>query len=708
METIAEKTKINEHAQPQEAAERRSPLSKIRNIGIMAHIDAGKTTVTERILYYSGRVYKMGEVHDGNATMDWMIQEQERGITITSAATTCFWKDNQVNIIDTPGHVDFTVEVERALRVLDGAVGVFCGVAGVQPQSETVWRQAEKYNIPRLAFINKLDRMGADVESAIQSMKDRLAAPVVAIQWPIGIEDAFCGVIDLLEMKAYRFAEDTLGADVEEIEIPEDMSDEAEMRRMMLVEELAERDEQLLDLYVEHADINATDLRSCIRRLTLANKVVPVLCGSALRNKGIQLLLDAVIDYLPAPIDIPPRNGVHPKTGDEECRMVSDYEPLSALAFKISADTYIGKLVFVRVYSGMLRKGQNIYNPRTRKRERLSRLLQLHANHREDVDVLYAGEIGGIAGLKQVTTGDTLCAENNPIILENIEFPEPVIAMAIEPQSQADRATLAEVLVTLQEEDPTFKVATDVETGQVIIRGMGELHLDILKDRMFREFKLKAKAGKPMVAYRETITDSATSEQKFEREIGGRGQYGHIILKVAPRKRGAGNDIRITVSKEIIPAEFRQAIHDGIEDSLVTGVLGSYALVDIEVTVNGGSFHPVDSTDVAFRTAAAMATREAILKAQPVLLEPVMALEVITPDEYMGDVMGDINGRRGKIKSMNNKGVAQIVDAETPLAEMFGYATALRSLTKGRASYSMEPKQFEIVPEAIREAVLNR
>jgi elongation factor G len=708
MVAVAEQKTNKAEKGQREDADRRCALSDIRNIGIMAHIDAGKTTVTERMLFYTGKVYKMGEVHEGTAVMDWMEQEQERGITITSAATTCFWRDHQVNIIDTPGHVDFTVEVERSLRVLDGAVGVFCGVAGVQPQSETVWHQADKYRIPRLAFVNKLDRMGAELSQVIQSMKDRLAAPAVPLQWPIGAEENFQGVIDLVEMKAITFEEGSLGAEVIVSTIPEGLREEAEMRRTELVEELAEKDEVLLEQYVANPDVEARLVKQAIRRLTLSNAVVPVLCGSALKNKGVQPLLDAVVDYLPSPLDVPPVHGVNPKTEEPESRETSDTESLSALAFKIMSDPYFGKLTFVRVYSGRLKKGQNVFNVNTKKRERLGRILQLHANHQEDVDVLYAGEIGGIAGMKQVTTGDTLCSENRPIQLENITFPEPVMAMAIEPKSTSDRKALEEVLRILQEEDPTFIVTENPETGQVIIRGMGELHLEVLKDRMFREFKVKANAGQPMVAYRETITAKGTAEEIFEREIGGHGQYGHVILEVTPRDRGAGNDIRIEVSKDVIPAEFHQPICDGIKDSLVTGVLGNYSLVDIAVRVTGGKAHPVDSTDIAFRSAAAIATRKAVCAAKPVLLEPVMLLEIITPEEYMGDVMGDISGRRGKIRSMDNKGVAQVVLAEAPLAEMFGYATTLRSLSKGRASYSMEPKQFEIVPDTIQENILNR
>lgn len=674
----------------------------------MAHIDAGKTTVTERILFYTGRVHKMGEVHNGNATMDWMPEEQERGITITSAATTCFWRNHQINIIDTPGHVDFTVEVERSLRVLDGAIGVFCGVAGVQPQSETVWHQAQKYNIPCMGFINKLDRKGAGVEHVIESIRDRLGVPAVAIQWPMGLEDEFKGVVDLVAMKATVY--DDLSEDAKAciMDIPEEYLDDAEIKRHELIEYVAEKDDALLEKYAMDEAIDGKLLMDALRRLTLSGDVVPVLCGTALKNKGIRLLLDAVVDYMPSPLNVPPVSGRSIKTGEEITRKTSDHESLGCLAFKISADPYFGKMAFVRVYSGMLKKGANVFNPRTQKRERIGRILQLHANHKEDVDILYSGEIGGLVGVKNVTTGDTLCSENQPLLLETIVFPEPVIAMAIEPKSSADKETLEKTLKILEEEDPTFRVAQNAETGQMIIRGMGELHLEVLKDRMFREFKVKATAGKPMVAYRESIVKPAKAEHTFEREISGHGQYGHVILSVAPLERGTGNKISVDVSKNIISSEFQKAIIEGITDGLATGILGNNSLVDIEVRVVGGSMHPTDSTEIAFRTAAALALREAVTVADPVLLEPVMELEIITPEEYMGDVIGDISGRRGKIRAMNAKGTTQVVEAEAPLAELFGYATKLRSLTKGRASYSMEPLQFDIVPEPIKEAVLNR
>ncbi len=680
----------------------------IRNIGIIAHIDAGKTTATERMLYYTGRVYKMGEVHEGTATMDWMIQEQERGITITSAATTCFWRDHQINIIDTPGHVDFTVEVERSLRVLDGAVGIFCGVAGVQPQSETVWHQAKKYRVPCLAFVNKMDRLGARFDWVVQQMREKLAAPAMPIQIPWGSEDQFKGVIDLVHMKAASFEEESLGATVAVQDIPADFRAEAEKARSALVESVAEKDEQVLKAYLENPDVPAEILKGGIRRTTVAGSFVPVACGSALRNKGVQPLLDAVVDYLPSPLDVPAVQGHHPKTKKDVVREASDFEPLSALVFKIATDPYVGKLSFVRVYSGVLKKGQNVYNPRTQKRERLGRIVQLHANHREEVESLYAGEIGGIAGMKLVTTGDTLCAENQPVALERIEFPEPVIAMAIEPKTQADKEKLNQALQSLAEEDPTLKIAVDGETGQTLIKGMGELHLDIIKDRMFREFKVQANAGKQMVAYRETIRANGRGENIFQREIGGHGQFGHVVLTVEPAPRGAGNAIEFDVSAQKIPTEFRPSVEDGITDALLTGVVGNYPLADVRVTVVGGSFHPVDSTEVAFRSAAVMALRDAAKAANPALLEPVMKLEIITPEEYLGDVLGDVNGRRGRVKEIEAREAAQIIRADVPLAELFGYATMLRSLTKGRASYTMEPHVFEVVPETLQQSLINR
>ncbi|MEM7238607.1 MAG: elongation factor G [Pseudomonadota bacterium] len=651
---------------------------------------------------------KMGEVHDGTATMDWMIQEQERGITITSAATTCFWKDHQVNIIDTPGHVDFTVEVERSLRVLDGAVGVFCGVAGVQPQSETVWRQARKYEIPCLAFINKMDRKGARFNWVVDQLRSRLSAPAVPVQLPIGAEEDFQGVIDLIHMRAYTFDEGSLGVDVLDEDIPVELAADAEKARSGLIEQVAEADEELLEVYLNDADVSPEVLIAAIRRTTLAGTILPVLCGSSLKNKGVQPLLSAIVDFLPSPLDIPPVSGHHPKTDAVESRDVSDHDPFCALVFKIANDSYVGKLAFVRVYSGVLKKGQNIYNPRTGKRERLGRLLQLHANSREDVECLYTGEIGALVGLKQCTTGDTVCLENQPINLERIEFPEPVVSMAIEPKTQADRESLDNALKALAEEDPTFRVSIDGETGQTLISGMGELHLQILEDRMLREFKVPATAGKPTVAYRETIQESVRGENSFDREIGGKRQFGQITIEVGPRGRGEGNDINFSVSKDQLPNEFRESVEEGIKDGLVTGVLGSYALVDVGVKVVGAASHPTDSTEIAFRTAAVLALRESVQKAGPMLLEPIMALEIVVPDEHMGDIMGDVNSRRGRIKDMKAEEGTQIIQAEVPLAELFGYTTDLRSLSQGRASCSMEPHSFEAVPEAVANTILHR
>jgi elongation factor G len=693
---------------PREDAERGRSLSSIRNIGIIAHIDAGKTTTSERILYYTGRVYKMGEVHEGTAVMDWMEQEQERGITITSAATTCFWKNHQVNLIDTPGHVDFTVEVERSLRVLDGAVGVFCGVGGVQPQSETVWRQAKKYHVPCLVFINKMDRKGADFQSVVKQIREKLDAPAIPVQLPLGSEDSFKGVVDLITMRAFLFNDENFGSEVQEISIPEDMAVEAEKARAELIECISEADEQLIDIYLENPDVPAEQLIAALRRTTISGQIVPVLCGSSLKNKGVQPLLDAVVNYLPSPVDVPAVHGIHPKTEHVLQREASDFEPLSALAFKMANDPFVGKLVFVRIYSGKLEKRQNVFNPRTKKREKIGRLLRLHANSREDIEVLYTGEIGAISGLKNFTTGDTLCAENDPIVLERIVFPEPVIAMAIEPKTQADRDALKDALLSLTEEDPTFRVTMNEDTGQTIINGMGELHLEIIKDRIFREFKVQANAGKPVVAYRESVQKPASGEFTFSREIGGRSHFGHVVVKVVPRERSSGNHISIKVSNEVIPAEFHDAIKEGLSDALMTGVLGNYPLVDVDVTVTGGSSHPVDSSEMAFRTAAVMALRAAVGISSPTLLEPIMKLEVIAPGEHLGDVMNDLNGRRGRIREIEAREAVQIVHVDVPLAEMFGYSTTLRSLTKGRASYTMEPHCFEAVPDSIQETILNR
>jgi len=691
-----------------EADGRSHSLRSIRNIGIIAHIDAGKTTTTERMLYYTGRVYKMGSVDEGTATMDWMIQEQERGITITSAATTCFWRDHQINIIDTPGHVDFTVEVERSLRVLDGAVGVFCGVAGVQPQSETVWRQARKYKVPCIAFVNKIDRMGARFHWVVDHIKSKLGVPAIAIQLPIGEAEYFSGIVDLISVKAYQFGGNDLGSDVIEIPVPENLATEVEVYRGALVEAVAEKDEELLNHYLVNPDVSEEHLRAAIRRCVLTGHVLPVACGSSLHNKGVQLLLDAVVDFLPTPLDVPPVQGHHPKSGEEITRYASDMEPVASLAFKIATDPYVGKLAFVRVYSGVLKKNSNVLNPRTRKREKLLRILRIHANQREDVDMLYSGEIGAISGLKEVTTGDTLCAEQNPIALERITFPEPVISMAIEPRSQADKEKMFATLQTLSEEDPTFKITINPETSQTIISGMGELHLEIIKDRMLREFKVQANAGKPMVAYRESIAAIARAEYTFDRELAGSRQYAQIEIEVKPRARGEGNLILFKVKSDKFPKEFEVPIREGIESGLVTGILGNYSLIDLEVDVIQCGFHPEYSTDVAFRSAAIMAFRDAVRAAQPVLLEPIMKVEVVAPDEHLGDVLGDLNSRRGKIKEMIAQDGYQTVHVEVPLAELFGYATSLRSATRGRASYSMEPCLFDVVPDNLKNSILNR
>jgi len=689
------------------ATGRSHALSLLRNIGIVAHIDAGKTTTTERILYYAGRLHKMGEVHDGTATMDWMEQERERGITITSAATTCYWSGHQVNIIDTPGHVDFTVEVERSLRVLDGAVGVFCGVGGVQPQSETVWHQAERYGVPRIAFVNKMDRVGADFTTVVKAIRERLGSNAVPLQIPWGQEDDFRGVIDLLEMKAIVFDEASLGAELTEGEIPQELVAEALRARSELAERVGEIDETVLEAYVRNAEVPADILRAGVRRATLANAIVPVLCGSALRNKGVQPLIDAVVDYLPSPLDVPAVEGEHPKSGETAAREADDAAPLSALVFKVATDPFVGRLLFARVYSGSLKKRQNVFNPRTGKRERIMRLLQLHSDSRTDVDVLHTGEIGAIAGLKEATTGDTLCAENAPLRLERISFPEPVMSMAIEPRATVDRDKLEEALKALAAEDPTCVVSVDAETGQTILSGMGELHLEVLVERMFREFSVRANTGKPMVAYHETITEEGTGASTFDRDIGGRRHMAHVGLRVAPAERGSGHTIDFDVSTEDIPAEFRADVVQGIEDAMATGVLARYQVTDLAVTVAGGRADAEASSDVAFRTAAVMAFREAAQAASPALLEPIMSLEILTPEEYLGDVLGDLNARRGRVREMAACGAFQAVRANVPLAEMFGYSTAIRSLTKGRATYTMEPEQFEIVPDTVGQSLLD-
>jgi len=691
-----------------EADGRAHALSSVRNIGIVAHIDAGKTTTSERILFYSGKVHKIGEVHDGTATMDWMIQEQERGITITSAATTCFWKDRQINIIDTPGHVDFTVEVERSLRVLDGAVGVFCAVGGVQPQSETVWRQANKYKVPRLAFVNKMDRIGANFDKVIGELREKLSAPAVAIQLPIGASDTFKGLIDLISMRGVHFSETDFGSKIEYIDIPADLAAKAEAARAELIEKIAEVDEALLEAYMENTDVSEQALVEAIRRATVANHIVPVLCGSSLKNKGVQPLLDAVVSYLPSPIDVPAVHGVSPKNESELSREASDFEPLTGLVFKMATDKFVGKLAFVRIYAGQLKKGQNVYNPRTKKRERIGRLLRLHANHREDVEVLYAGEIGGMVGQKFFTTGDTVCAENEPILLENIEFPEPVISMAIEPKTTADKDALVDALRDMADEDPTFHTSINEETGQTIIHGMGELHLEIIRDRILREYKVQANAGRPMVAYRESVSKTGTGNFTFDREIGSESHYASLSLQVSPKSSGAGNSIEFDVSTSAVPNEYRKAIEEGISDALLTGVLGNFAIIDLSVKVIGGETHPTDSTEMAFRSAAVMALRAAVSNSGPVLLEPIMKLEIETPEEHLGDVLGDLNSRRGRVRDIKAATDLQVVQADVPLAEVFGYSTSLRSLTKGRASYTMEPQAFEPVPASMEDSILNR
>jgi len=690
-----------------DASGRPHPLARIRNIGIIAHIDAGKTTVSERILFFSGRVHRMGEVHDGNTVMDWMAQEQERGITITSAATTCFWRGHQIHLIDTPGHVDFTAEVERSLRVLDGAVAVFCGVAGVQPQSETVWNQARRYHVPRMVFVNKMDRKGARFDWVVSNIRERLGAPLAVTQLPWGSEESFRGVVDLISLRAIEFPVAEQGSAPVSCAIPSEMAALAEEARTRLVETVAEQDEAVLASYMESPDVPADLLRAGLRRATLANVLVPLLCGSALQNVGIQPLLDAVTDYFPSPLDIPDIEGRHPKTEQILHRKAGDHDPFCALVFKIATDSFVGKLAYVRVYSGMLRKGTNLYNPRTRVRERAMRIVRIHANQREEVDVLYSGEIGGWVGVKGVVTGDTLCSENDPVLLERIAFPEPVVAMAIEPRTTADRPALALALEALSSEDPTFRVHVDAETGQTLISGMGELHLDILKDRMLREFKVPANAGKPMVSYRETVQIAASAEQIFEREIGGRMQAGHVQLAIEPRVRGLGNAVQMAVSTQDIPSEFHSAIEESLLDGLRTGVLASYPMTDVCVRVTDGSFRPGESTEAAYSNAASMALRDALLKSKPVLLEPVMAVDVVSPEEYMGEVLGDINARRGHVRELSTQEDLRVIRADVPLAELFGYASALRSLTKGRASYSMEPKSFDIVPEALQSGILN-
>lgn len=686
---------------------RQFPLEKTRNIGIMAHIDAGKTTTTERILFYTGRTHKLGEVHEGAATMDWMEQEQERGITITSAATTAQWKDTRINIIDTPGHVDFTVEVERSLRVLDGAVAVFCAKGGVEPQSETVWRQAEKYGVPRLAFINKMDILGADFHNVIDMMKDRLKTNAVPIQIPIGKEDTFTGIIDLVEMNA-RIYKDDLGKVIDVTEIPADMEDIAEEWRVNLLEAVAEADEELMMRYLEGDTITADEVRTAVRKMTVSNEMVPVCCGSAYKNKGVQLLLDAVVSYMPSPLDVPAIKGVLPDTNEPASREADENGPFSALAFKIMADPYVGKLAFFRAYSGSLKAGSYVHNSTKGKKERIGRILQMHANRREEIDEVYAGDIAAAVGLKDTTTGDTLCDASDPVILESMEFPEPVIEIAIEPKTKAGQEKMGIALAKLAEEDPTFRTYTNDETGQTIIAGMGELHLEIIVDRLLREFKVEANIGKPQVAYKETITIPTDVDHKYAKQSGGRGQYGHVKIKATPLEPGGGYEFVNSIVGGAIPREYIPKVDEGIKEAMQNGALAGYPVVDVKVELYDGSYHEVDSSEMAFKIAASMAFREAMKKANPALLEPYFKIEVTVPEEYMGDVIGDINSRRGRIEGMESKSGAQIIRGFVPLSEMFGYATDLRSKTQGRGVYVMQFDHFEKVPEGMVEKVMKK
>ena len=680
-------------------------LEKTRNIGIMAHIDAGKTTTTERILFYTGVNHKIGEVHDGAATMDWMVQEQERGITITSAATTCHWKNHRINIIDTPGHVDFTVEVERSLRVLDGAVAVLTARGGVEPQTETVWRQAENYSVPRMAYVNKMDITGADFYNVIKMMKERLNANAVAIQLPIGAEDDFKGIIDLVKMEAIVY-EDDLGKVEDEVAIPDDMKDQAEEYREILLEALSELDDDFMEKYLGGEEITEDEIKAVIRKGTVACKLCPVTCGTSYRNKGVQPLLDAIVDYMPAPTDIPPIAGVNPETGEEDHRPASDEAPFSALAFKIMTDPYVGKLAFFRVYSGILDGGSYVYNSAKGKKERIGRILQMHANHRKEIERVYSGDIAAAVGLKDTTTGDTLCDEEHPIILESMVFPDPVISVAVEPSTKNDQEKMGVALQKLAEEDPTFRVRTDQETGQTIISGMGELHLQIIVDRMLREFKVDCKVGEPQVAYRETIRKSVEAEGKFVRQSGGHGQYGHCWLKLEPQEPGEGFAFENKVVGGAIPKEFIKPIEDGVKQAMEAGVVAGYPMVDIKATVFDGSFHEVDSSEAAFKVAGSMAFRNGAEKANPVLLEPYVKVEVTVPEEYMGDVIGDLNSRRGRIDGMEARNGSQVITGFVPLSEMFGYSTDLRSKTQGRGNYSMEVAYYDEVPKNIADKIV--
>jgi elongation factor G len=673
----------------------------------MAHIDAGKTTTTERILFYTGRVHKIGEVHDGAATMDWMVQEQERGITITSAATTCQWRDHCINIIDTPGHVDFTMEVERSLRVLDGAVAVFCSVGGVEPQSETVWRQADKYQVPRIAYINKMDRVGADFFKGMDMIRERLGANPVALQLPVGVEENFRGIVDLIKNRAIIYTDD-MGTASEEADIPEEMLELAALYREKVVEAAAEADEDLMIKYLEGEELTPEEIKRGIREATLSVKMIPVLCGSSFKNKGVQPLLDAIVDFLPAPTDVPAIKGVQPDSGEEGVRAADDEQPFSALAFKIMADPYVGKLTFFRVYSGILKSGSYIYNSTKGKRERVGRILRMHANHREEIGEVYTGDIVAAVGLKDTGTGDTLCDEKSPIVLESMEFPEPVIDVAIEPKTKADQDKMGVALVKLAEEDPTFRMRTDPETGQTIISGMGELHLEIIVDRLLREFKVEANVGKPQVAYKETIRGKVKAEGRFVRQSGGRGQYGHVVLEIEPREPGLGYEFENKIVGGVVPREYIPAVDAGAREAMDNGVLAGFPMVDIKVSLLDGSYHEVDSSEMAFKIAGSMGFKNAAAKAQPVLLEPVMKLEVVIMDEYMGDVIGDLNSRRGRIEELEPRGNTQVIHAVSPLSEMFGYATGLRSITQGRGTFTMQFSHYAEVPQNIAEGIVAR
>ena len=687
---------------------REYPLQKIRNIGIMAHIDAGKTTTTERILYYTGKTYRMGEVDEGAAVMDWMEQERERGITITSAATTCYWREHQINIIDTPGHVDFTAEVERSLRVLDGAIAIFCGVGGVEPQSETVWRQADKYNVPRIAYVNKMDRVGADFENALQMMRERLGTKAVAIQIPVGQGEMFAGIIDLIEMNYRIYHEETFGATFEDLPIPKSFMEMSRKKREELLEALSDYDDKLMEKFLSDKPIEPEEIKKALRKGSLDAKVVPVLCGASFKNKGVQKLLDAVIDYLPSPIDLPAVKGVNPESGETEERKVSDDEPFSALAFKIVSDPFIGKLTYFRVYSGFTKVGTVVLNGNNGEKERLSRVLRMHANQRKEIEEVYAGDIVAVVGLKSVSTGNTFCDRDHPIVLEKMSFPEPVVSVAIEPKTKTDQDKLTDSLSKLSDEDPTFKVSFNEETGQTIISGMGELHLEILVERMLREFGVKANVGKPQVAYRETISIPVEAEGKFIRQSGGRGQYGHVKLRLEPLTSGEKYVFEKNISSGVIPREYISSIEKGIKEAMSNGVLAGYPMVNIKAILYDGSYHEVDSSEIAFKIAASMAFQDGAKKALPKLLEPVMDVEVVVPEEYMGDVIGDLNARRGSILGIHPRADAQVISVLVPLSEMFGYATRLRSLTQGRAVFTMEFTKYQEMPENLSEKILTK